>query len=155
MKRSDIVFSLVLLAFAIGAAAVSSQWNSRSRLFVQIVAVPLAVMLLIQVAKSLRSSGRSDASFRSQMDTDIGGDLPIELVVQRGWRFIAWLAAFLVSTWLLGLLFGGLPVVALYMLLDGGESIPSAVATVAISAAVLIALNEYLSVQLPVGILLR
>jgi hypothetical protein len=156
VRRLDAAFTGCILALAMGALWWSLEWPFRSRMFVQVVSIPLIALAVAQLAFGIRSLRREVTGAEKRgMDLQLGGDLPPEVVARRGLAFSGWVVGFFLALWLLGYIVGSLVMVVLYMAIAMRERFMPIAGMVLSLSLVVYLMRAILHIPLPRSALLR
>lgn len=113
------------LAFGVAAAAAyalyaSVGWPFRTALFPRVLAVPLLILAIVEMALSAFGSEKEREGHA--VDFEFTADVPPELARQRTLALFSWLAAFFALILLVGFLWAVPLFVLLYLRIAGKES---------------------------------
>ena len=152
MRRDylDLGFTVLLLALMSWMTWEASKWDARARLFPWAAGIPVVVLLVIQLARRVRSvmmTADSTAIF-----TDEGVDAHVAF--QRTLRIAGWILGFAFVIWAIGFAIGGTLATMVYLKTAAREKWPMAIGVTAGTAAFFWLMSTYLHVPIPPGFII-
>jgi len=100
MRKGSLLFCLFLIAVAGFAIRSALQWNFKAALFPLSVSIPLLILATIQLLQVIFAKGQT--AKEAIVDLDFSSDVPPEVARRRVVTTFLWIAAFIVSVYLLG-----------------------------------------------------
>ena len=100
MRKGSLLFFLFLIAVAGFAIRSALQWNFKAALFPLSVSIPLLILATIQLLQVIFAKGQT--AKEAIVDLDFSSDVPPEVARRRVVTTFLWIAAFIVSVYLLG-----------------------------------------------------
>ena len=130
----SVVFTACILTVIVIALAAAADWPREARLLPWVIGVPAAAMCLAVLTLDivrLRRGGPAKARAMI-MDVQSDADMPLPDVARRAAAMFAWVFGLFAAVWLIGFLIAIPVFIFLYLRLQGGESLRTAlVASVA------------------------
>jgi hypothetical protein len=100
MRNGRILFCIFLIAVAAYAIHTALGWTFKAALFPLSVSIPLLVLAVIQLLQVISAKG--DTNEGAAVDIDFSNDVPAEVARRRVISTFAWIAAFIISVYLVG-----------------------------------------------------
>lgn len=100
MRKGSLLFCLFLILVAAFAIRSALQWNFKAALFPLSVSIPLLILAAIQLLQVIFAKAQTDKE--AIVDLDFSSDVPPEVARRRVVTTFFWIAAFIVSVYLLG-----------------------------------------------------
>lgn len=140
------------LLLPVGAALLQARgWDTRASLFPTIIATPVLLLLLLQIAFSVRSARQSAVRVHGLPTARDDATDPDER--RRIISIVAWLAAFALLVWLLGFPVGGTLGTFVYLVRTARESWRIVLGVTLGTALFFYAATQWLAVPFPPGVI--
>jgi hypothetical protein len=100
MRKGRMLFCIFLVAVAAYAIYSASGWAFKTGFFPLAVSIPLLILATLQLLQEI--FGKEESNQGAAVDLDFSSDVPPEVAQQRVLTTFAWIAAFILSVYLIG-----------------------------------------------------